>query len=97
MGESSMPIVGPLFATPGMSAMSFALFAGHVLSLALMTIMLYEFRRIRRKYTVLLMSLGEGDVNISPSGRRLAFLYAVSTGMLTIGTAILYIWQPHLL
>jgi len=90
--------MAPILATPGMVLMTIVVFCVQLVSLIVMTLMIFEYHHIHVKRMDLLSAFeGVQRMHIIWRCRFLVILYAAMTLMITIGTSYLYLFQPHIL
>jgi len=89
--------MAPVFATPGMVMMTISVFSIQIASLAVMALLLFEYRHIHVKRMDLLSAFeGVQRMHIVWRCRLLTILYITFTLLITIGSSYLYLFQPHI-
>ena len=88
-----------LFATTGMSIATGTILVMYALSLIVMIALLYEFAHIHTKRMEMLQALDCGTrIRKEMIGRHITMIvYVVMTLLITIVSAFLFVFQPHLL
>lgn len=91
-------MLNDLFATPGMITMTLVVLAVQVASVAIMLLLIYEYRHIHQKRLDLVRGIHGSHVTHAIWERRLLItVYSVFTIGIVLASSFFFLFQSHLL